>query len=327
MYFRNLSRNAYSRVLANDAIWRYGLNFGPTLHYQRSRPALGNEAKRVLNDLNTVGAATTTLEELTGDANLLSRLQEHAEQLKPAKSAEIATKAARLSDDEVLSNGRTDKEFLVTFLDTHRPAITPDGVLANAMLNSQVKGIADTYFGMRTQVADVNIWLNLPGNLPPAASQLWHRDLKQDHFIFKMFIYLEDVLPGSGPFGYLKSTHVKGANRSFSPPVTWDGFNWRATDEHVESLLGEDQILSFPAPAGTVLFADTTGWHRGGRATDQTRLVVQTNFCSRSAFPDRKLGLPAGNDIKDMPWELRYDDSVSAAARQALHTAPAEITD
>ena len=39
------------------------------------------------------------------------------------------------------------------------------GILAQMMLNPQIKGIADNYYGMRTKVSDINIWRN-PSNRP-----------------------------------------------------------------------------------------------------------------------------------------------------------------
>ena len=36
----------------------------------------------------------------------------------------------------------------------------------------------------------------------------------------------------------------------------------------------------FIAPAGTIVFADTTGWHRGGFAVTSDRFVVQALFQS-----------------------------------------------
>ena len=49
--------------------------------------------------------------------------------------------------------------------------------------------------------------------------------------MLKMFLYLEDVDAGAGPFSYLKGTHGRG-DRKWSPGAeNFDGYNYRASDE------------------------------------------------------------------------------------------------
>ena len=76
--------------------------------------------------------------------------------------------------------------FVSTFVG-RQPVIDPRGILAAVGLHPQIKGVADGYFGLRTSVADLNIWRNLPSPHEPKLSQLWHRDLMQDRHLIKVY--------------------------------------------------------------------------------------------------------------------------------------------
>ncbi len=303
---RNLARAAYKRSLAVPQLWRYGLNIRSTVAYRRSPSNPTGEAARVLHDLNVDGVARTTLEAVTGRPELLASLQDYAAGLERDMAHAVRRRSDDLASGQSLGNGREDKLFVVTLLDKDRPVVDPHGLLAGTALDPQLKAIADGYYAMRTRVTDLNIWRNLPSFQPPVASQLWHRDLRTDHLILKMFIYLEDVDDGNGPYSYVKGTHAKGGRR-WKPRSTFDGYNWRGTDVDVTSTTTAAERPEFTGEAGTVLFTDTTGWHKGGHAITGPRLVMQVLFASPSALPDRRLGAPEGLTPDQVGTDLAFE--------------------
>ncbi|BEP13698.1 hypothetical protein acdb102_20090 [Acidothermaceae bacterium B102] len=297
-------------VLGVEPVWRYVANAGPTRAYRKTASqqtsALPPESARMLHDLNRDGCSRSTLEALTGDATLLGRLQETARAYESERAAEIAAQTKALAEVDDLGDGNA-KLFLVQFLDARRPVIEPQGLLAVTALNPAIKAIADAYFAMRTRVADINIWRNLPSNHPPVSSQLWHRDQPDDYFVLKMFVYLEDVTDGAGPLSYGVGTHGK-RERTWKPANTWhDGFNIRAHDVDMDSGLGESRRPRFTGPAGTVILADTQGWHKGGQATTTPRLLLQVLYASPAAADFRMLGAPADLDRSADLTDLAYD--------------------
>jgi hypothetical protein len=307
---RSVARKFYvDTLLDTHATWRYGLNAKATAEYFQDRPELGDEAKRVLSDLNENGVARSTLDALTGSSELFESLKAEAAALEQAQADALQRQAEELAKAESLGSGY-EKSYVFTLLDKDRPVVTPDGVFARLMLHEQMKGIADSYYGMKTFVRDVNVWRNLPSKHAPVASQRWHRDQPEDHLILKTFVYLEDVTEGAGPLSYVKKTHGKG-KRNWQPPVTFDGHNWRADDNEMFAVTDDSERDTFVGPAGTVLFADTFGWHKGGQATTKSRFVLQGLWASRSALPDRLLGVPEGLDIKSAPKALAYDRRLS----------------
>lgn len=293
-----------NRLLESPTAWRYGLNARRTVEFVRRPAELRDEAKRVLADLDRDGAARSTLEDLTGDSGLLERLQTESKRLEALRTDELERRQRELADKD-LGNGY-EKSYVVTMLDHDRPVIEPDGVLARSVLSDQLKGIADHYYGLRSSVSDINIWRNLPTGKPAVASQLWHRDMRDDHLILKMFVYLEDVVEGAGPFSYVKGTHGKG-DRKWGPKSVFDGMNWRASDEDMEAVTPVEKRPVFTGKAGTVLFADTIGWHRGGHAITQSRLVMQVLFSTAATLPGRALGAPEGFSTMVVPKDLSYD--------------------
>ena len=295
-------------LIGVEPVWRYVLNSGPTRDYRKNSNGLSPEGARVLRDLNRDGCAQSTLEALTGDATLLGRLQDAAYALESARSEEVEAAAKALETVNDLGDGNT-KPYLVQYLDADRPVVEPEGLLATTALEPGIKGIADGYYGMRVRVADINIWRNLPSQHAPVASQLWHRDQPDDHLVLKMFVYLEDVTDGAGPLAYVKGTHGKG-DRKWRPRTTLhDGHNQRSRDEDMSREVPEARRPRFTGPAGTVILADTLGWHKGGQATTSRRLLLQVLFASQAATTHRQLGVPPGVELAKVTKDLAYDKS------------------
>ena len=56
--------------------------------------------------------------------------------------------------------------------------------------------------------------------------------------------------------------------------------------------LPDNRRPRFTVPAGTVILADTHGWHKGGQATTLPRLLLQVLYASPAAADFRMLGAP-----------------------------------
>ena len=258
-------------------VWRYVLNSGPTLRYRRSRQPLSAEGVRILAELNATGLATSTVERLTGDSTLLPQLREAARRLEdecPRTLPELDPQASP-----------TGRDFLIELIDWHDGGSGVDGIFLELALNEAVKAPVDAYFGMDTRVADFNVWRTLP-RMTPRLTQLWHRDAPEDRLLVKVFVYLEDVDEQSGPFKYAIGTHGKG-DRRLRLRSLFDGWNFRVDDQLLESRVDRDRLRTLTGPAGTVVFADTIGFHKGGFATHKPRLLTQTLYTSQATRPAR----------------------------------------
>lgn len=112
----------------------------------------------------------------------------------------------------------------------------------------------------------------------------WHRDSPVHHQT-KAICYLSDVSEGNGPFQYIPSSNSKtsviGAyfKRIFSPG------QYRFSESEINkycSISGQ-KVVDMTAEAGTLLFADTKGIHRGKPIESGRRYVL---FCY---FWDKKI--------------------------------------
>jgi hypothetical protein len=299
-----------------EPVWRHVFNGERVRAYRSAPPVLDLEAQRVRVELSRNGFAVSNLESLTGDPTLLPKLQELAHSLEEGNARLIAEHKTRLESG--IQADRWDKPFVVELLDKRRPEVEPDGLLATVALHPQLRGIADAYFGLRVRVSDINIWRSLRTSKPAESSQLWHKDLADDFFVLKMFIYLEDVDEGGGPFTYLRGSHRRGDLRALKLPEHDDGQQMRASVDAPASVGVGDRVEAVTGPAGTVLFADTLGYHRGGWARTSERLLMQVLFTSAADIGKRKLAAPAGVRPEDWAADLAYDPAPTTSSGTAL---------
>ena len=100
-----------------------------------------------------------------------------------------------------------------------------------------------------------------PNATKRVASQRWHRDPDDDHIV-KMFIYFSDVDEEACSFEYVRDSAAGGR---YGDLFAWekDG-DFYPPGEELEAAVDSDDRLTMTGPAGTVIFCDTAGFHRGG---------------------------------------------------------------
>ena len=112
----------------------------------------------------------------------------------------------------------------------------------------------------------------------------WHRDSPVHHQT-KAMCYLSDVHQNNGPFQYISKSHSKKSVISAYLKGIFRPGQYRFTNDDVEHYLdktGQD-IVEMTAGAGTLVFADTKGIHRGKPIAEGRRYVL---FCY---FWDKKI--------------------------------------
>ena len=132
------------------------------------------------------------------------------------------------------------------------------------------------------------------------ASQLWHRD-RDDRRLVKGFLYLCDVDSTTGPFRYAKGTHRNG-DLTLDAPADMEGHVPRSTDDQLALVVPDDRVTTFCGPAGTLILADTSGYHCGGLATERSRLLFTFMYTSR-ASETREWFDRSGSSEPDDPGE------------------------
>ena len=268
---RRLARAARKYELT----WRYAYNLAPTLRQKRREAPLTGEAARVLADLNRDGIAISSVQALLGKDSPYAEMLKTVKRLELDKAGEIASARASAVDE---TTGK--KTFLLEYLGRN-PVLDPKSVYARLAVGTPLLRIANAYLGMYTRLRYYNIWHTFATQSKPRESQLWHRD-REDLYILKVFIYLKDVDLGAGPFTYAPGTHRKGAVKQ-EPEYFLEGRVKRTEDDHMAAVLPRDRWKIANGPAGTIIFADTNGYHRGGLARTSDRVMYTCMYTSKAS--------------------------------------------
>lgn len=259
--------------------WRYLYNGLPSLAY-RLRPHradIGAEGRRVVASLRQDGLAVTSVSSLLGSAEALDTLREAAAGIEADRAAEI--EAARLQADRMDTDARKNYVF----------AVLPDGAAAPGDAfdafgrHPVIRSVVDRYMGLRAAFRCCNVIRNFRVRNTPYASQLWHQD-RDDHLMIKLFVYLSDVDPGRGPFTYGRGTHPL-APACPMPAHSLEGHVARSTDAQFEAVVPRTRWSAVSGSVGTMVFADTRGYHRGGRCEEGERLLYRAMYTSPGSLP------------------------------------------
>jgi hypothetical protein len=193
------------------------------------------------------------------------------------------------------------KSYLLTLFGRHLP-LDPDDIVVRFALQPEILNMANSYFGMLTKLQYYNGWHTFPTQAPPRESQLWHRD-PEDRYVLKMFVYLTDVDEGAGPLTYAPGTHAQGTVKTaVESRLVREGQvkAYRSDDAQMNAVVPRRQWITAIGPKGTVVLADTRGYHKGGLARERERILYTCMFASQASnHPDvftRRVPLPDYSD-------------------------------
>ena len=249
----------YFRARQSHFVWMF-LNREPRRRHRENPSQLNMVQERVVKELHETGIATAHLDELFPGENKLAALHVYTAELR--RNAEAKT-------------GKTFLEYLWDVI----PVLDFENSFVKISLDEKIIDIVNSYMEMfsRFYYLTLNVTKPVKEGEKAFASQRWHRD-PEDKRMLKLFIYLNDVDEESGPFIYipyskygLKWGHVfpQRPPRGFYPP-----------EGAVEKIIPPDAIKYNTGRAGTVIFCDTTGLHKGGYALEKERVMFTAGYRS-----------------------------------------------
>ena len=151
--------------------------------------------------------------------------------------------------------------------------------IAALAFNPSLISVAQDFLGAPPIHTQITCWWSTPYSDSPehvkSAAQQFHQDRDYIKFV-KIFIYLTDVGAENGPHEF-----IAGSNADYAA-VTKNKLrsSKRLTDEYLASVYARDRFRKFVAPRGTVLFEDTSGFHKGNPVVEDHRLMLQLEFAS-----------------------------------------------
>ncbi len=279
---RRVRRGVAAVRCESRVVSRYVFNRKAVASFREQPASLEPAAAHVARELVVSGVALSSVNDLV-DEDSFREVVDYTQELR--------TSGAAVPD--------ASKPYLTELLGT-QPELEPSNPLLKFALNPQIRGVAETYSSMRLKVQDVNVWVNEPSAGQAQQSQRWHRDLPEDYDIVKCFVYIQDVPTGAGPLQYIKGSNTP-AGRKMRFETEFDGVGYRLDDKDVAHTFAPDDLVQASGPAGTVVFADTRGIHRGGLAIDQERVVLQITYASDACFRPRNLRPAAGVRPEELP--------------------------
>lgn len=272
----------------NELFWRYGFNFGSTFNYKISGSKREKgKASEVIAELNANGYSMTTLDDLFPGEGLGEKLNEGLDELLANWQEKIDSMRTTADDESLVGQKIYSVELLgnqITF--------DPESIFTRFALQETLLNIANAYLGMYAKLRYYNIWYTLPTKIPARESQLWHYD-REDNYILKTFVYLKDIDEGAGPFTYAPGTHRKGEFKNLTPENFNEKGVLRTTDEQMNQVFPKEKWIKGIGKKGTIIFADTRGYHKGGEARTKDRLMYTCMYTSAASQSKKLIKYPS----------------------------------
>lgn len=260
-------------------LWQKGLNAGRVQRQSASNPLDAVDSGSVAK-LRKDGIAIGQTIDFLG-AQGLAALKAGEELIR----AKVASKEVQ----DTLASGQKagqHKNYLVHIVDFNE-TLPADHPLLGLALDERLLKIVANYMGMWPQLHAIGSWYNFPVDQDLKASQLWHRD-PEDLKTVKVFIYLDDVGAKQGPFTFIPGSQPFGKDCGLRPIHKHPR---RVLDDEMETAFAKSRWLDCTGKAGTMIIADTVGYHRGGHVQEGHRLLITFTYTSGTPQQKRKLSI------------------------------------
>jgi hypothetical protein len=227
---------------------------------------LSGDQLHAVDLLKANGTFCSTVEDLTGDRELYGLLVDQAAKMVagPYMAQQIRKRQDALGF----------KWYVIRGLGRRNRQILP-GPYATLFLNPRLLEVINEYLGLQCRLNYVDLWYNLPVQSHEAAvsSEAWHRD-HEDRHVIKVFVYLTDIDANMGPITFLEGTQYQGTYGDLFPAKPAQGA-YPDSDKLAEQVLRLGiTIHESTGVGGSVVIADTSGLHKGGRTETDPRIVL-----------------------------------------------------
>ena len=164
-------------------------------------------------------------------------------------------------------------------------------VFTRIALHPRALAVANGYLKLRSTLRALDVWHTHPTEGPAIQTQLWHRD-GDDVVNVKMFVYFTDVRRAAGPLCYARGTHPYGDRREL-PERDAEA---RSNDEQLSAIAPESEWVVCEGEPGTVVFADTCGYHKQLKPEAGERMLLVAHYVSGRPYVPRAIELTGVDD-------------------------------
>ena len=244
-------------------------------HFGEAPPELDDLQRSILTDVRRHGYSLRSFQEVFADEALWHDLVEQRDRFIASTEADLASGGEHV-------RVRPGKEFVVR-LQSYGVELGPDDPWFKVVSSQRLLDLANAYLELWSKLEYVDVWYSVPQPAEGAriSSQRWHRDYNDKHLL-KVFLYLVDVDEDMGPFQYVAGSQPGGP---YADAWGWQplGQNYPTEDE-LEARIPSEAVKTFTGPAGTLLFCNTAGFHRGGFSTTNPRVLATATYSSPASL-------------------------------------------
>lgn len=315
------------------------LNVDSRRRFAEHPPALDDVQRRCVEQLRSDGLAIVPFSELVRDGELWSRLASDATEFAgrapdvlrdqggdkreemtktiEAKLAKAQAKGKEISPEKLAkmqrkaekapSGGAMKASYLVRRFEDDREAMRTSPWLDLAA-SARLLDVVNAYHRHWAKVQYIDLWYTAvsDGAADRIASQRWHRD-NNDQYLVKAFLYMTDVDAGAGPLEYVPGSAIGGPYAGVWP---WAPLGeMYPPQKEFHQRVPETAVRTLTAPAGTLILCNTSGFHRGGFATERSRVMGILTYVSPAALAsivERDLPTDAVTERAGVPEAVRY---------------------
>ncbi len=271
----------------------------------------------MLDDLFSNGMARceafASTELITSIRNDLCRELASGQHLVPVSNDAVRDQGSLASPKtyltpDVLSKGPNAYRELTNYVAIDQPLIHSDGALRLA-LDERLLSIASAYLGGPAAIGGSNLRRSFRNSLTEFDTLWFHSDPNSPR-ILKVFFYLTEVDENSGPFCHVRGSHKKKFK-------DWR-VSYRLTDDDIRRHYSDNDIKLALGSPGSVVLADTTGFHRGTKCKSRDRDMLTINYVLEPEFGGKA-------EVPLIPHNFDLG-SLSNAQRRALDFTSKPIT-
>jgi hypothetical protein len=280
----SLLRRAWRAVLAKTKWARIGAKY--ELHrravanplskrkFRADEPQLSEVQRRLVAELREEGIASAHFDELIGDTNTWEQLKRDIEA--------FAEQAA--ADTPDLDQPKIKWDYYISRWNERNVGarvrhVSADDQWVSLALSDRLLNVVNAYRGLWTKMINIdNVYTRpFPTIERRVGAQNWHRDPGDLH-LMKVFVYFSDVDEEAGPFEYVKGSARGGRYGHLWPRSVRHGVY--PPPEELERLVAPEDRVVMKGRAGTIIFCDTSGLHRGGFAKSKPRTLSDLTYVS-----------------------------------------------
>ena len=243
--------------------------------FTEAPPQLDDVQEGIVSEVREHGFAVRPFQQVVPDEEEWRALVEQRDRFVASTEADLAAGGEHV-------RVRPGKEFVVR-LQSYGVELGLDDPWFRVVASHRLLDLANAYLEMWSKLEYVDVWYSVPQ--PAAAerisSQRWHRDYDDKHLL-KVFLYLVDVDEQMGPFQFVAGSQPGGQYG--------DAWGWQAlgqnypTEEELEARIPGEAVQTFTGPAGTLVFCNTAGFHRGGFSTTDPRVLATATYSSPASL-------------------------------------------